>query len=525
MSKPAGETWDYVIVGAGAAGCVLADRLSASGRHRVLLLEAGGSDRRLWIRVPAGFSRTLSDPSLGWRYLNQPGAGTGNRIIPCPRGRVVGGSGSINGHLYVRGQAEDYENWAAAGATGWGWNDVRHFFKRAEERLHASEPPLRHPLCEAFIDTLAALGVARNPNYNSDHQEGAGYYQTLIKDGRRWNATDTYLRPALKRPNLALRKRAHVTRVIFEGKRAAGVAYRWRGARRVVRAAREVILAAGAVNSPQLLQLSGVGDPAHLQPLGIQVLHALPAVGQGLADHYAVRIAARVRGAESLNVQAHGERLALEALRYAFTRRGLLASPVAHAYGFVPANEDSPRPDLQLLFAPASYEGGQMGQARLEREPGMTCGVAQLRPYSRGYVRIALPDPTSSPEIQPNFLADERDLAALVAGVRIVRLAYATEPLARYVEHEAWPGSQILSPRQLVEFVRGTGSTLYHPVGSCPMGIWEHQPLDVKLRVKGLAALRVIDAAAMPSIVSGNTYAATVMIAEKGADLVLADAR
>ena len=525
MSKQAGETWDYVIVGAGAAGCVLADRLSASGRQRVLLLEAGGGERRLWIRIPAGFSRTLLDPSLGWNYLNQPGAGTGNRVIPCPRGRLVGGSGSINGHLYVRGQAQDYEDWVTAGATGWGWNDVRHYFRRAEERLHASEPSLHHPLCEAFIDTLGALGVARNLNYNSGQQEGAGYYQTLIKEGRRWNATDVYLRPALKRPNLALRKHALVARIIFEGKRAAGVAYRWRGARRVVRAVREVILAAGAINSPQLLQLSGVGDPARLQALGIQVEHALPAVGEGLADHYALRIAVRVRDAKSLNERAHGAHLALEALRYVFSRHGLFASPVAHAYGFVPAEEDSPRPDLQLLFAPASYEGGRMGQTTLERAPGMTCGVTQLRPHSRGYVRLALPDPTASPEIQPNFLADERDLAALVKGVRIVRLAFATEPLARFVAHETWPGSQILSPQQLVEFVRGSGSTLYHPVGSCPMGIWEHQPLDVRLRVKGLQALRVIDAAAMPSIVSGNPYAATVMIAEKGADLVLADAK
>jgi len=525
VNKPAGETWDYVVVGAGAAGCVLANRLSASGRHRVLLLEAGGSDRRLWIRIPAGFSRTLADPSLGWRYLNQPAAGTGNRVIPCPRGRVLGGSSSISGHLYVCGQAEDYEDWVTAGASGWGWEDVLPYFRRAAAQLQAREPRVRHPLCEAFIDTLGRLGVARNPDYNSGAQEGAGYYQTMIRDGRRWSAADAYLRPALKRPNLALRKRAQVARVMFEGRRAAGVSYQWRGARRLVRAAREVILAAGAINSPQLLQLSGVGDPAHLRSLGIEVEHALPAVGVGLTDHYALRIAARVRAMRSLNERAHGARLALEALKYLVARRGLLAAPVAHAYGFVPATEDSPRPDLQLLFAPASYEGARMGQAKLERARGMTCGVTQLRPHSRGYVRLAVPDPTASPEIQPNFLADERDLAALVTGVRIVRLAFATEPLARYVEHETWPGSQILSPQQLVEFVRGSGSTLYHPVGSCPMGIWDHQPLDARLRVKGLEALRVIDAAAMPSIVSGNPCAATVMIAEKGADLVLADAK
>ena len=525
MNTPAGETWDYVVVGAGAAGCVLADRLSASGRHRVLLLEAGGGDRRLWVRIPAGFSRTLLDPSLGWNYLNQPGAGTGNRVIPCPRGRVVGGSGSINGHLYVRGQAQDYEDWAAAGADGWNWDGVRHYFKRAEDRLRAGEPPLRHPLCEAFLDSLAALGVARNPNYNSGEQEGAGYYQTMIRNGRRWSAADAYLRPALERSNLTLRKRARVSGIVFAGDRATGVTYRWRGKPRVARAAREVILAAGAVNSPQLLQLSGVGDPAHLQPLGIPVVHALPSVGRGLADHYALRIAARVRETPSLNERAHGVRFALEALKYAFGKRGLLALPVAHAYGFVPASENAPRAELQLLFAPASYDGARMGQTRLEREPGMTCGIAQLRPWSRGYVRIALPDSTASPEIQPNFLADERDVAALVAGVRIVRLAFATEPLARYVEHESWPGSQILTPQQLVEFARGQGSTLYHPVGSCPMGSGAEQPLDVRLRVKGVEGLRVIDASAMPSIVSGNPYAATVMIAEKGADLVLADAK
>ena len=425
MNKPAGETWDYVVVGAGAAGCVLADRLSASGRHRVLLLEAGGGDRRLWIRIPAGFTRTLLDPSLGWRYLNQPAPGTGNRVIPCPRGRVVGGSSSINGHLYVRGQAQDYEDWVTAGATGWGWDDVR-------------------PTSAAPSDAAAGERAAPAPpavrglhRYARRARRGAQPGLQLGRAGRRGLLPDPDpRRPALERGRRLPAPRAQASATSrcarartwrassSRASRAAGVAYRWRGARRVVRAAREVILAAGAINSPQLLQLSGVGDPAHLQSLGIQVEHALPAVGEGLADHYAVRIAARVRGARSLNERAHGARLALEALKYAFARRGLLAAPVAHAYGFVPAREDSPRADLQLLFAPASYDGGRMGQARLEREPGMTCGVAQLRPHSRGYVRIALPDATASPEIQPNFLADERDLAALVAGVRIVRLAY-----------------------------------------------------------------------------------------------------
>jgi choline dehydrogenase len=537
-AAPPEETWDYVIVGAGAAGCVLANRLTSTGRYRVLLLEAGGSDRRLWIRIPAGFARTVLDPRIGWNYLNQPSPATGNRVIPCPRGRVLGGSSSINGHLFVRGQAEDYADWVTLGAEGWAWHNVLPYFKRAETRLggneklrgddgplQVSDPRMHHHLCEAFIGSLEAHGVPRNPDYNSGEQAGTGYYQLLMKNGMRWSVADAYLRPALKRPNLTLRKHAHATRILFDGQRATRIEYRQGKHRRVAHAAREVILAAGAINSPQLLQRSGVGDPDHLSQLGIRVVHDSPGVGENLVDHYAVRIAARVRGTDTLNERSHGIRLGLEVLKYLVARRGLLASAVAHAYAFLPLVENSPRADLQLLFTPASYESGKVGQAELERLPGMTCGVTPLRPYSRGYVRIATADPFASPEIQPNYLADPRDLDMLVQGVRAMRLLFATEPLAKYVESEILPGPQVETSEQLAEFVRANGSTVYHPVGTCRMGTWQDSPLDSQLRVKGVERLRVIDASAMPSMVSGNTVAAAVMIAEKGAEAVLAAAR
>jgi choline dehydrogenase len=531
------EHWDYIIVGAGAAGCVVAHRLAASGEHRVLLLEAGGSDDRLWIRVPAGFTKTLFDPRIGWGYANAPAPATGNRIIPCPRGRVLGGSSSINGHLYVRGQALDYDGWAHGGAPGWGWGDVLPFFQRSETRpggdpavrgtqgpLHVADPRMQHPLCEAFLQSLQALGVPRNADYNGGDQEGAGYYQYLIRHGRRWSAADAYLRPALSSSGLTVRQNAQAMGIVFEGQRAVGVRYRFGNELRTVRAAREVILAAGAINTPQLLQLSGVGDAALLSGLRIPVVLDAPGVGEQLVDHYAVRIAARVRGAQSLNERSHGARLLLEVLKYATARQGILASAVAHAFGFVRVTPGADRPDLQLLFAPASYEAGKMGQTGLEREPGLTCGICQLRPESRGHVRIVSKDPLVAPQIQPNYLDDPRDREFVVRGVRFVRELFATSPLAGLIASETWPGAQVDTDAALEDFIRHNGSTVYHPVGSCRMGIDAGSPVDPLLRVKGLEGLRVIDASVMPSMVSGNTYAATIMIAEKGAQHVL-DAR
>ncbi|MEZ5660300.1 MAG: GMC family oxidoreductase N-terminal domain-containing protein [Burkholderiaceae bacterium] len=530
------ESWDVVIVGAGAAGCVLADRLSADARLRVLLLEAGGPDRSPWIKIPAGFARTLFDPALGWGYVNAASAAVAGREIPCPRGRVLGGSSSINGHLYVRGQARDYDDWAAQGARGWAWADVLPVFKRSETRLggdprwrgrdgplHVTDLPMRHPICEAFLQSLEALGERRNPDYNSGDQQGCGYYQTLIRAGRRWSAADAWLRAAMRRPNLAVRMHALATRVLFDGRRAVGIEYREQGRIRQALARVEVILAAGAINTPQLLQLSGVGPPELLQSHGIETIHCAPGVGAGLVDHYAVRVAARVRGRSSLNERSHGLPLLGELARYALRRRGLLASPVAHAHAFIALGDASQRPDTQLLFTPASYPSGRMGQAGLEREAGLTCGVCVLRPHSRGHVRIRSRDAMTAPEIQPNYLSDPRDLALTMAAVRYVRRLYHTPPLADIVTHETWPGAQVHDDEALESFVRQTGSTVYHPVGTCAMGSAADAPLTDRLALKGLAGLRVIDASAMPSMVSGNTYAATIMIAERGAEFVLAD--
>ena len=528
------EHYDYVIVGAGAAGCVLANRLTASGQLRVLVLEAGGSDAKLMIRIPAGFTRTIFDPSIGWSYNNTPAPATENRVIPCPRGRVIGGSSTINGHLYVRGQARDYADWVALGAQGWSWDDVLPFFKRGETRiggdpatrgedgpLIVADPRMRHPLCEAFLQTLQDSGVPANADYNKGIQDGCGYYQYLMKTGRRWSAADAYLRPAMARSNLTVRQHAHATRIMFEGRHAVGVEYRSGDTLHVARGTREVILAAGTINSPQLLQLSGVGDPQLLSRLGIPVVHASPGVGENLVDHYAVRIAARARGIGSLNERVHGLRLAAEILKYFVTRRGALASAVAHAFGFVRTAPHATRPDIQLLFAPASYERGKVGQAGFERTPGFTCGISQLRPESRGHVRIVSKDPFTAPEIQPNYLVAEADCAAFLRGIHFVRRLFATQPLAGYIETEAWPGSVVATDADLTAFVRRTGSTVYHPVGSCRMGD-ERAPVDPQLRVRGIAGLRVIDASVMPSMVSGNTYAATMMVAERGAELVLA---
>ena len=489
MAKPTDPALeaDYVIVGAGAAGCVLASRLSASGRARVLVLEAGGSDRRWAIRVPAGFRHTIGDPRLNWGYKTAPGAHIGARALDFPRGRVLGGSSSINGHLFVRGQAADYDHWAQLGCRGWSWDDVLPHFMRAETRqggdpatrgrggpLIVSDQREPHPLCQAFFDAAAAAGLPPNPDYNAGAQDGTGLYQQMMRAGRRWSAADAYLRPALKRANLTLISNALVEGIELEGRRATGVRYRRGGSRHTVRARRAVILAGGAINSPQLLQLSGIGDGAHLHALGIPVAHHLPGVGQNLRDHYAVRMAFRVRGAPTLNERSRGLRLAGEILKYALFRRGLLAMSPGHGAAFVRTRPELATPDVQFFFSPASYEGGLSGRAPLERAPGMTFGCAQLRPESRGWVRAVAADPAEPPEIQPNYLADPIDRAALLAAMRWARRVVAAPPLARLVAGESFPGAAAASDDDLLEHACRTGSTIYHPIGSCRMGSDPH---------------------------------------------------
>jgi choline dehydrogenase len=528
---------DYVIVGAGAAGCVLASRLSASGRERVLVLEAGGADRHLAIRVPAGFRYTIGHPRLNWGYKTAPGTHIGARVIDFPRGRVLGGSSSINGHLFVRGQAADYDHWAQLGCRGWSWDDVLPHFMRAETRpggdpaarggagpLIISDQREPHPLCQAFFDAAATLGLAPNPDYNAGEQEGTGLYQQMMRSGRRWSAADAYLRPALGRPNLALITGALVEGIALQGRRATGVRYRLGDSGRTALARRAVILAGGAINSPQLLQLSGIGDGAQLQALGVPVVHHLPGVGQNLRDHYAVRMAWRVAGVATLNERSRGLRLAGELLKYALLRRGLLAMSPGHGAAFLRTRPELATPDVQFFFSPASYEGGQSGRAPLERQPGMTLGCTQLRPESRGWVRACSPDPREPPEIQPNYLADEIDRAALLGAMRWARRVAAAPPLAGFVVTEAFPGPAAASDADLLDHACRTGGTIYHPIGSCRMGADPQAVVDPALKVNGIEGLRVIDASVMPTMPSGNTYAPTIMVAEKGAALIIADA-
>jgi choline dehydrogenase len=536
MAALEGESCDYVIVGAGAAGCVLAERLTASGARKVVLLEAGGADRGVWIKVPAGFTRTMYDRRVNWAYETAPGPGIDGRRIYFPRGKVLGGSSAINGHLYVRGQAADYDGWAQAGCRGWAWEDVLPYFRKAERRLggdpatRGAEGPLHvqdqrspHALSRAFVDAAVATGLPRNPDYNSGDQEGAALYQQLMRAGVRWSAADAYLRPALKRPNLRVIAEALATRVLFEGRRAVGIAYEQGGESRTIRA-REVLLCGGSINSPQLLQLSGVGDGERLQALGLEVTHHLPRVGENLRDHYAARVAVRVKGARTLNELTRGLPLVAEVCRYALTRRGLLAASPAHGGAFARTRPELATPDVQFFFAPASYAAGAFGRADLEREPGMTCGAIQARPESRGWVRALSPDPREAPEIQPNYLTDPLDRATIVAGLKLARRFFATEPLSGYVAGEIFPGPACADDEALLAHARATGATTYHPVGTCRMGADPDAVTDpATLRVRGLDGLRVIDASVMPHMVSANTYAATNMIAEKGADLVLAD--
>ena len=533
------DEFDYIVVGAGAAGCVLANRLSASGAHKVAVLEAGGPDRNIFIKIPAGFNKTVYNPNLNWGYETAPGPHIDNRRIPFPRGKVLGGSGSINGHLYVRGQSADYDTWGQLGCRGWLWDDVLPYFKRAETRgngggdpaVRGTDGPLKiqdqrdpHLLSDAFMAANEALGLPRTPDYNRGDQEGTFLYQQMMKEGRRWSPVDAYLRPALSRPNLKLIQHALVRRIVFEGRRAVGIAYSVQGGpEQILRASRDVVLAGGSINTPQLLQISGVGDPAWLGDIGVPVLHALPGVGRNFRDHYAARVSAQVKGAGTLNERSKGLRLVGEVIRYAVSRKGLLTASPSHAGGYYKTREGLETPDMQLYFAPASYAPGQYGVSALDSNPGMTLGCSQLRPQSKGHLKAVSADPAVKPEIQPNYLADQMDRDALLAAMKYLRKLLATRPLADFVDHENFPGPACASDDEWMAHARATGSTTYHPVGSCKLGTDPMAVVDpLSMRVLGLEGLRVADASVMPTMVSGNTYAATNMIAEKGSDLILA---
>ncbi|ALA19476.1 MULTISPECIES: GMC family oxidoreductase [Chelatococcus] len=535
MSTDSMETFDFIIVGGGNAGCVLADRLSAGGRHSVLLLEAGGRDSGFWIPIPAGFSKLLVNDVYNWRFATEPEDSVKGRSIAIPRGKGLGGSTLINGMIYVRGQPQDYDTWAQMGCTGWGFDDVLPYFRRLEafdgagDETRGRDGPLavttvaeRPVLAEAFIKAAGEAGFPRNSDYNGRDQEGFGYYQVNQRNGRRVSAADAYLRPARGRPNLAVRTHAHVLRVDFDGRRAAGVTYRSGGRDVSVKARGEVILAAGAMQTPQLLELSGVGDPAVLAALGLPVRHALAGVGANYMDHFCTRMNWRVKQKVTLNEATRGYRLALAVAQYFLTRKGILTLGTGLAHGFVRTRPELAGPDIQYFFMHASYANA--AERKLDREPGMTIGVTQLRPESRGSIHARSPDPLAPPVIRPNFLATQEDRDCMVEGMRIARRIVEQPAMDAFRAHEMSPGPDCRSYDDWLEFARSNGQTIYHACGTCRMGADEKAVVDPRLRVRGLEGLRVVDASIMPTIVSANTQAAVFMIAEKAADLILADA-
>jgi choline dehydrogenase len=535
-SREADLEFDYVVVGAGSAGCVLANRLSADGKHSVLLLEAGPKDSNIWIHVPLGYAKLFKEKTVNWMYQTEPEPGLNGRQVFQPRGKVLGGSSSINGLLYVRGQHEDYDRWRQRGNVGWGYEDVLPYFKKAENQqrgaddYHGVGGPLavsdwRHedPLSEAFVKASVEYGLPYNPDFNGASQEGAGFFQTTTRRGRRGSSAFSYLRPAKDRRNLRIETEALAQRLLFEGKRARAVEFKQHGQVRTARARKEILVSGGAYNSPQLLQLSGVGPAELLKSHGIDVVLDAPGVGNDLQDHLQVRIVTRCSQRVTLNdVVNHPLRKVMAGVRYAALRSGPLTIAAGTSAAFFKTDPRLATPDIQIHFIPFSTD--KMGET-LHAYSGFTASVCQMRPESRGTLRIKSADPSAAPAIHINYLATETDRRANIDGLRILRKILAQPALKAYVTDEVYPGAKVVSDEDLLAFCRQTGSTVYHPTSTCRMGQDQLAVVDERLRVRGIEGLRVVDASVMPDLMSGNTNAPVIMIAEKASDMILQDAR
>ena len=531
------DTFDYVIVGGGSAGSLLANRLTADGTTTVCVLEAGPPDRNPWIHIPAGFTKTLFDPSCTWQFKTEPTERTGGRPIATTQGRTLGGSSSVNGMIYNRGQPDDMNNWAQRGNRGWSFADVLPYYRRTEQRIGYGDDAVRgrdsgvpvtdmdwiHPVSEAFIAGCVAAGIPRNPDYNSGDQAGVGYFQRVIRNGRRVSSARAFLSPVRSRRTLAVRTNARACGIVLDGTRATGIRYLHTrgGAERTVHARREVIISAGTVNTARLLQVSGIGPAALLGEIGVPVRHALPGVGENFRDHYAVRLVMRAKpGTTTLNELARGPRLAAQVARWATGRPSILATAPSHVHLFWQSFAGLDAPDLQGVFTPGSYQPGKV--YILDEFPGMTAGAWAHRPQSAGHVRARSADVFQDPVIQPNYLSDANDRRVTLGGIRLIRHLLHSQQLAPFVDSEAMPGPDVQSDDALLDYAYANGSTTYHLIGTARMGPATDPTavVDDQLRVHGLQGLRVVDASIMPAMPSANTYATTLMIAEKASDMI-----
>jgi choline dehydrogenase len=534
-SRARTETFDYVIVGAGSAGCVLANRLSADPSIRVLLLEAGGRDVNPWIHVPVGYFKTMHNPRTDWCYKTEADPGLNGRSLDWPRGKVLGGSSSINGLLYIRGQAEDFDHWRQLGNAGWAYDDVLPYFIRAEDQergdddyhgvggpLAVSDMRIRRKVCDAFIAACEELGIPRNDDFNGARQEGAGYFQLTSRKGFRCSTSSGYLRPIKRRPNLKIVTHALTGQVVMDQRTARGVRYFAGGKNEEAHARREVILAAGAIGSPQILMLSGIGPGAELKVLGIPVVHDLTGVGENLQDHLQIRAVYKCTE-PTLNDEVNNFFLKMRiGLEYILFRTGPMSMAASLVCAFAKTRKELATPDIQFHFQPLSADKPGEG---LHPFSAFTASVCQLRPESRGRIRLKSSDPFAYPAIYPDYLSTRTDQQTVVAGMKLTRRLSETSAMAPFVEEEHLPGPKVTTDEELLDSARVLAQTIYHPVGTCKMGSDEKAVVDERLRVRGIEGLRVADASIMPTITSGNTNAPAIMIGEKASDMILEDAR